>query len=212
MDVFFLIKTPDIFDNEDTLHTFLNLTEDKKEEFPCEVYKPKHNELFEEMLLLWNVNPNFEGCYMSDYKLLHNELEDKKTSWMDKYTTIIYSPNSNISSKRWKFQPLPDYMKWLKISELHYLPCEERGALKEGPWDEIPEIFVPTRILDLCYSLVDNSPGNLMRQFQKLNNIMKRSGGAWKTLSKVTRKERGGKTIIYTVQKPKQSYKHYAGV
>ena len=93
---------------------------------------------------------------------------------MDKYTTIIYSPNLNISSKRWKLQPLPDYMRWFRTSELHYLPYEERCSLKEGLWDVIPEIFMPTRILDLCYLLMDNPPTNVMNLIALL---------AWVTVS-----------------------------
>ena len=152
----------------------MNLSEHKKEDYPCGIYKAKQNGLFDEMQLLWNVKPTFAGSCISDYKLIQNELVDRKTSWRDKYTTVVYSPNPNISCKRWELQPLPDYMRWLKTSELHYLPYEERAALKQGPWDETPGIFLPTCVLDLCYSLVEDPSPHLMNMIALL---------AWTTVS-----------------------------
>ena len=157
------IKNTDyIFDDEESLHTFLSLGEEKKEDYPCGIYKPKQNKLFDEMQLLWNVNQKFEGSYISDYKLLQNDLVEEKTSWRDKYTTVVYSPSPNINSTWRELQPLPDYMRWLKTSELHYLPYEERAVLEQGLWDEMPGIFLPTRILDLCYSLAEDPPPDVM--------------------------------------------------
>ena len=42
------IKNSDyIFDDEQSLHTFLSLSEDKKEVYPKTTYKPQHNNLFD---------------------------------------------------------------------------------------------------------------------------------------------------------------------
>ena len=144
------------------MHTFLSLSEDRKQDYPCGVYKVKQCTLLDEIQILWNIDPNFEGSYISDYKLLHNQLAEEKTSWTDKYTTALYSPSQVISSSRWELQPLPDYLRWLRTSELHFLPYEERAALGPGDWDEKPELFLPTRILDLCFSLTEDPPQNVM--------------------------------------------------
>ena len=97
------------------------------------------------------------------FRLQSNELVEEKMSWRDKYTTVVYSPSPNINSTRWELQPLPDYMRWLKTSELHYLPYEERAVLEQGLWDETPGIFfLPTRILDLCYFLAEDPPPDVM--------------------------------------------------
>ena len=75
---------------------------------------------------------------------------------------MVYSPSPNINSTRRELQPLPDYMRWLKTSELHYLPYEETAVLEQGLWDEMPGIFLPTCILDLCYSLAEDPPPDVM--------------------------------------------------
>ena len=46
---------------------------------------------------------------------------------------------------RFEVQPVPDYLRWVKTGELHYLPLGER-ALILGPWDEIPGAFLPTKV------------------------------------------------------------------
>ena len=83
------------------------------------------------------------------------------TSWTDKYTTVIYSPKQ-LSIPRREIQPLPDYKRWLKTSELHYMPYEERRNLKSGPWDDTAGLFLPTTILDLCYVLAEDVPPNVL--------------------------------------------------
>ena len=112
--------------------------------------------------MVWNIDPDFEGNYVTDYQILQNEFTNGRTSWTDKYTTAIYSPSPNITTSRNQLQPLPDYIRWLKACELHYLPYGERVLLQHRPWDEVPGIFLPTRVLDLCYSLTDNPPRDVM--------------------------------------------------
>lgn len=47
-----------------------------------------------------------------------------------------------------------------------YIIChtERRVLLQHGPWDEVPGISLPTRVLDLYlyYSLIDYPPYNVM--------------------------------------------------
>lgn len=56
------------------------------------------------------------------------------------------------------------------MSELHYLPLEERYLLK-GEWDEIPGVYLPTRVLDLCFSVIPNPDDALVHQIALLSWI-----------------------------------------
>ena len=71
---------------------------------------------------------------------MQNELT-QTTAWKDKYTTTLFSA-SNADLQRRQMQPLPDYMRWLKCCELHYMTEEEVNRLEPGPWDEIPGLAV----------------------------------------------------------------------
>ena len=65
-------------------------------------------------------------------------------SWCDKYTTIMYRGHGNWKSsntERFHRQPLPDYLRWLDMGELHYLPYELRASLDKGKWDSIEGCF-----------------------------------------------------------------------
>ena len=165
-----------VFNDEENLHTFLSLSEGKTEEYPCRFYEPKQDDLFDTLHLLWDVNPKFKGDYIFDYKLLQNEELDVRTSWRDKYTTVIYSPNSLHILSRREMQPLPDYIRWFKTSEIHYMPYEERKSLREGPWDTIPGLFLPTTVLDLCHMVAEDPPHNVITAIAIL---------AWTTVSEV---------------------------
>ena len=74
-----------------------------------------------------------------------------------KYSTILYS-SSTISCRREEVQPLPDIPMWLKTCELHYMPWQEAALLEHGPWNDIPGLFVPTKILDLCFLVIPKPP------------------------------------------------------
>lgn len=63
--------------------------------------------------------------------------------------------------KRYELQPVPGF---LRTGELHYLPLEERKLLKEGPWDDIPEAYLPSRVLNLCCSQILDLPNELITQ------------------------------------------------
>ncbi len=130
-----------LFDDEENLHTFLNLTEEKKLQYSCAQYQVKNSKILEELNLIWNVDLDFQGSYVTDYKILLNEAGEDRTSWTDKYTTAIYSPTLDIRCPRNERQPLPDYLRLLKTHELHYMPCEERALLAHGKWDELPGPF-----------------------------------------------------------------------
>jgi len=117
------------------------------------------------------VNEQFEGDYRKDYQSLHNELiEDVRTAWVDKYTAAIYTRDEDANCRRYELQPIPDYLRWYKTGELHYLPLEER-ALLSGPWDEIPGVYLPSRVLDLCFSVVEHPSNDIVRQLSLLSWI-----------------------------------------
>ena len=121
------IKTEDyIFSDEENLKIFLTLNEDQKELYLHQTYSPKRNKLFQELIILWDVDADFEGNYMNDYAVLMNKVPNVKTAWKDKYTTAIYTPNLNVLCDRSEKQPLPDYPRWIQTKQLHFLSIEER--------------------------------------------------------------------------------------
>ena len=78
-----------IFDDEEEMHTFLALTEQRKLECPL-AYKTRRNALSAELNTVWGVDDAFEAEYAEDYQLLTNDSGSHiKTAWRDKYTTTI---------------------------------------------------------------------------------------------------------------------------
>ena len=44
-------------------------------------------------------------------------------------------------------QPVPDYVRFYTSGgKMHYLRFEQRVGLPDGPWNNIPEMFLPSRI------------------------------------------------------------------
>ena len=56
------------------------------------------------------------------------------------------------------------------VTMLHYLPLEERYSLR-GEWDEIPGVYLPTRVLDLRFSVIPNPNDALVHQISLLSWI-----------------------------------------
>ena len=126
-----------IFDDEKELKTFLSLSESRKQSFN-KTYKIQKNHLSKELCMVWNLNPDFESSYYEDYLEL-------LSAWKDKYT-VFSSTSSQTPS-----QPIPDYVRWLNTSKLHYLSAEDTKSLGDGPWARSPSLFMPTRILQLLF-------------------------------------------------------------
>ena len=157
-----------LFSDEKQLHTFLGLTEEGKSLFSPSSYSVIQGSILRCIALYWKLDTNFQGDYMNDYKLINNALLDGvRTSWTDKYTTSLYSLD-DIQCRRYELQPIPDYLRWFRTGELHYLAMEERALLR-GPWDEIPASYMPSRILDLCLSLVQDLTDDLIGQIALLS-------------------------------------------
>ena len=143
------IKMEDYLFNDDrNMITFLSLSENAKHEcIPS--YKVQQNRLLQDLHYTWETPLKVTGTYLKDHLLIHNELlKDKVTYWRDKYTTVLYSPEVDIACNRYELQLLPDYIRWIKTGELHYLPLEETSNLARGQsWTDIPGVFSPQRYL-----------------------------------------------------------------
>ncbi len=76
------------FDDEPALRNFLTLNEESKME---SIYIAKNNSIVDELHMAWGLDLDFKGQYSTDYKLLQNDLVEERTSWRDKYTTVLSS-------------------------------------------------------------------------------------------------------------------------
>lgn len=160
-----------VFNDEDNMRMFLHLSESNKKlsEF---IYSANDNSLLQSLHNIWNINKDFKGCLSDDYSQIKNDENVLKTSWCDKYTTIIYRGNGKWQSpntERFHRQPLPDYLRWLETEELHYLPYEMRASLDEGIWDSIEGCFLPTHILDMAYLVLPELPPAVIKSLGLLS-------------------------------------------
>ena len=113
------------------LKMFLALREGGKEDFPTATYSPQHNHLCQTL-----VQTSME-IYHNDYRLLRSEVEGIHTVCLDKYPSVIYSADETSTIERFERQPLPDYIRWVNTSELHYLSLENQLggiSLLNGIW------------------------------------------------------------------------------
>ena len=53
---------------------------------------------------------------------------------------------------------MPDILRWLNCYELHYMPWQEASLLEHAPWDDIPGLFLPAKILELRFSTMPTPP------------------------------------------------------
>lgn len=72
---------------------------------------------------------------------------------------------------RYELQPLPDYIRWKETGELHYLPFNERILIGEGDWDNCPALFLPSKVLDHCFSIIPHATDDNLKQMAKLASI-----------------------------------------
>ena len=157
-----------IFSDQEQLENFLSLGEEAKQHFAPSVYEAKNTEILNCLHLYWDTDDHFQGEYLRDHKHIQNDLVNVRTAWTDKYTTTIYTADVTDGSQRHELQPMPDYLRWLKTGELHYLPLEE-CTLLAGAWDEISATFLPSKILDLCLSVIPEPTETLVQQFSLLS-------------------------------------------
>ena len=160
-----------VFNDEDNLRKFLDLSESNKK-LSDFTYSATDNSLLQSLNGIWDIDKDFKGHLFEDYSRIKNDEDVLKTSWCDKYTTVIYRGNGKWQSsntERFHRQPLPDYPRWLETEELHYLPYELRANLDEGIWDSVQGCFLPSHILDMAYLVVCEPPPAVIRSLGLLS-------------------------------------------
>ena len=163
-----------IFNDEDKLEAFLSFSDEKKQECKWSYY-PIQNSITKDLSVVWNVDvENFSGKYTDDYKLVNNELVQEQTSWNDKYQTTLWRPDNAWIGKqqqRNKKQPIPDYVRWLKMNESHYLTLERNLRITsavQGRWNSVAGLFLPSRLLDMLFKLNCCPPDDIFHEISLL--------------------------------------------
>lgn len=103
---------------------------------------------------VWCVKTNLKGTYVEDY----NTLTSSKTAFKDDYNTTVFRQDEcwrgATPLEHFDRQPLPDFKLWEDAGELHYTGYEERRDFPSGPWDESPGIFLPEKVLNICFRVL----------------------------------------------------------
>lgn len=127
-----------VFADEQELHKFLYINKEGKKIFLPSTFSVKAGEVLDSLHMFWNINKELRGEYLNDYQAICNELyPETRTAWLDKYTTSLYTTSIQRECRRYEFQPIPDYLRWFRTSEMHYLPLEERLSIL-GFWMKFP--------------------------------------------------------------------------
>ena len=111
----------------------------------------------------WGVDEEFRGSYVDDYDTLTNV----QTATRDHYSVSVFRKDEKWRGKpmeRFERRPLPDLVTWEESGKFHYLPFELRAHLLQGPWDELPELFLPSRVLDLAFRVFRKPEPALLKQ------------------------------------------------
>eukprot|EP00112_Aurelia_sp_Birch-Aquarium-sp1_P021266 Seg568.7 transcript_id=Seg568.7/GoldUCD/mRNA.D3Y31 product=Vertnin protein_id=Seg568.7/GoldUCD/D3Y31 len=143
-----------VFDDEEQLKEFLKFTEAKKADSELMYSVNESSHIHKKLVALWSLDAACSHLYSDDYAILH----DEKCTWNDKYTFCSVQNDESIRNKGIIWQPIPDYVRWHKSGELHYLPLDIRQQLPEGIWDNEPGLFLPTAILETAYSVYVDVP------------------------------------------------------
>ena len=124
-----------IFNDEADVKKFLSLSEFSKEASGMS-YRARQTPLAQSLHDVWGIDLDYTGEYWSDYTVVKGEDDEERSSWCDKYTTVIFRKGDDwrgTPQQRIHHQPLPDFMRWITSKgELHYLPYELRISLPLG--------------------------------------------------------------------------------
>jgi hypothetical protein len=163
-----------VFDDEERLQTFLSFSEEKKQECTW-TYNTIQNDITERLSVVWNVDTqNFTGQYTNDYMLVNNAFVEERTAWNDKYQTTLWRPDNawiGGQQQRNKLQPIPDYVRWLKTNEFHYLTLERNSRITcsvQGRWNTVPGLFLPSRLLDMLFKINCHPPDDTFHEISLL--------------------------------------------
>ena len=160
-----------IFNDELHLKTFLSYTEEMKETSELTYKVNEVSSMLKDLSVIWNVNENFEGNYFEDYQSLNNSVPgiDYRTAWRDRYITAIYRVDNQWEEKelkRYEFQAIPDYIRWVETKgELHYLPFERLELENDMDWTKTPGLFRPDRLLNLLFTLNSHPLDDMYKHF-----------------------------------------------
>lgn len=90
---------------------FLSLREEGKLEF-SETYSARSGYILDSLEVIWGLQiANMKGEYITDYKALNSTLHDFRTSWIDHYSTTLYSCDAQSEVTRHESQPI---LRWFK--------------------------------------------------------------------------------------------------
>ena len=137
-----------VFDDETELKEFGQLT--RGSITAKQSISHKKTNVFQYLVKNWGVDEDFQCSYAEDYRTLTNA----RTASRDHYSVSIFREDENwrgVPLDRFERRPLPDLIAWQETRKLHYLPFELRTNLHQGPWDELQELFLPSRVLDLAF-------------------------------------------------------------
>ena len=150
-----------IFKDEDLLRNFLRLSEQGKDE--CfHSYKAEDCQLFFKIQEIWNLTEYFEGTYIEDYNhTMNSMLDDKRTAWLTTYMAAIYTKDESSTVSRTEREPLPDFMRWLTTTELHYMSFEDRSDIETGDWDKEAH-YMPSRIIEHVIAFSFDPPDSVI--------------------------------------------------
>lgn len=157
-----------VFNDSKNLDEFLRMNEESKQKCETQYFPNVNSKIFQELVDCWGIDEDFTGIYSDDYNALCENYGGKnKTAWTDKYTTVIFNENS-LAENIWE-QPLPDYIRWYMTGgEYHYMTFEQRRELQRGPWDNIKELFLPSRLLDMAYLSEPFISDSYIKEFSRL--------------------------------------------
>lgn len=77
------------------------------------------SKLVQDLHYMWNVPLDFSEFYLQDHQLIQRAGRTQNILERE-VCGSFYSPSGFIM-KRYELQPLPDYIRWVKTGELHYL-------------------------------------------------------------------------------------------
>jgi hypothetical protein len=157
-----------VFNDSKNLEEFLRMNEEAKQNCEMQYFPNVNSNIFQELVDTWGIDPDFTGLYSDDYDIVCDNHDDKnQMAWTDKYTTVIFNENPLVENI-WE-QPLPDYIRWhLTGGEYHYMTFEQRRELEYGPWDNIRELFLPSKIIDMAYLSEPFMSDNYMKELSRL--------------------------------------------
>ena len=140
-----------VFDVMSNLHAFLSMTKDRKAKCDMQYQLNKDSNLLKGPGSSLECGHDHYRSYSDDYNIINNNYSScHRTAWTDKYTTVLFDKQTP-TEFQWK-QPMPDYVRcYLTDGEQHYMTFEERCLLPTGAWDDIKEVFLPSKILNLIH-------------------------------------------------------------